>query len=69
MNNIDDDDHRETRPLLRTLDAGMLEIREEGGRGGQTGILNACRGKMMLKTLWGVFGDAAAGRARWLKAG
>lgn len=33
-NNNGDDDHRETRPLLRTLDAGMKRERRKGGREG-----------------------------------
>lgn len=50
-NNNDDDDHRETRPLLRTLDAGMLEEREGRREKRGDGALNACSRKTMPKPL------------------
>jgi hypothetical protein len=48
MNNNDDDDHRETRPLLRTLDAGMGEERKRRKDEGADGDLNACSRKIMV---------------------
>ena len=51
MNNNDDDDHRETRPLLRTLDAGMGEKRKRRKGEGANGDLNACSRKMMVPPL------------------
>jgi len=50
MNN-NDEDHRETRALLRTLDAGMGEERERRKDEGADGDLNVCSRKMMVPPL------------------